>query len=55
MAIEFRLGRFGDRRLEKGGLLCTPPWLNGRVRVSGELPADVRKRCDLRVSCAIIM
>jgi len=30
----FELGRFGDRRLEKGGLFCTVPWLNGRVPAS---------------------
>jgi len=24
---EVTLGRFGDRRLEKGGSFCTPAWL----------------------------
>jgi hypothetical protein len=38
-AIEYGLGRFGDRRLEKGGLFCTPASLNGLARAfdgSGE-------------------
>ena len=35
MAIEFGLGRFGDRRLEKGGPLCMRPWWSGRARASG--------------------
>ena len=24
--VEYGLGRFGDRRLEKGGRRCMPPW-----------------------------
>ncbi|MGA3311244.1 MAG: hypothetical protein ABSD08_21955 [Xanthobacteraceae bacterium] len=43
-AIEFGLGRFDDRRLEKGGPRCTPPWLSDRVAVSGGLPDDGRKK-----------
>lgn len=30
--IEYGLGRFGDRRLQKGGPFCTLASLNGRVR-----------------------
>ncbi len=54
MAIEFGLGRFGDRRLEKGGFLCTSPWLRGRVLAFGDLAAGARKRCGSRASCVII-
>ena len=31
-AIEYGLGRFGDRRLEKGGPCCTLASFKGRVR-----------------------
>jgi hypothetical protein len=33
--IEYGLGRFGDRRLEKGGPSCTRRWWSSRVHVSG--------------------
>jgi hypothetical protein len=55
MAIEFGLGRFGDRRLEKGGLPCMQPWLNVRALVSDGLLDDGRKRCGLGASCAIAL
>ena len=53
--IEFGLGRFGDRRLEKGGPPFMRPWLSGLARVSGDLPDDGRKRCGSRGCCAIIL
>jgi hypothetical protein len=53
MAIEFGLGRFGDRRLEKGGSPCTLPWLSGPAVAFGGLRAGGHKRCDSRASCAI--
>lgn len=40
------LGRFGDRRLEKGGPDCTRRWLRGRARVSAGLAVTVRARCS---------
>ena len=55
MAIEFGLGRFGDRRLEKGGPRFMRPWLSGLARVSVDLRGDGRKRCGLRVCCAITL
>jgi len=33
--MDFGLGRFGDRRLEKGGLPSMRPSLSGRAVVSG--------------------
>jgi hypothetical protein len=50
--IEFGLGQFGDRRLEKGGLFCTRPLLSGRVRVCAGLLARERERCSLHDFCA---
>ena len=35
MVTEAGLGRFGDRRLEKGGPACLRPWWSGPARVSG--------------------
>jgi hypothetical protein len=32
LPVEYGLGRFGDRRLEKGGPFCTLASLKGRVR-----------------------
>ena len=32
--IDFRLGQFGDRRLEKGGLICMRRWWRGRALAS---------------------
>jgi len=52
MAIEFGLGRFGDRRLEKGGLPCMQPWLSAPVPASGGLLDGGRKRCGSGASCA---
>jgi hypothetical protein len=53
MSIEFGLGRFGDRRLEKGGPPCTLPWLSDRAPAFDGLQDDARKRCGSRASCAI--
>jgi hypothetical protein len=44
MADEFGLGRFGDARLEKGGLRCIPRLLNGLARAFGDWREDARKR-----------
>jgi hypothetical protein len=44
--MEFGLGRFGDRRLEKGGPPSTRPSSNDRVVVSGDLRDVDRRRCD---------
>jgi hypothetical protein len=49
----FGLGRFGDRRLQKGGPCCTPRWSGGRVRASGVLAAPGPARCSSPASCAI--
>ena len=35
MADEFGLGRFGDARLEKGGLRCMPHLFSGLARAFG--------------------
>ncbi|WP_292608077.1 hypothetical protein [Mesorhizobium sp.] len=51
--IEYGLGRFGDRRLEKGGAACMPRWLRGLDRVSGGLAAVGRAKCSSRDFCAI--
>jgi hypothetical protein len=53
MTMEFGLGRFGDRRLEKGGPPCMLRWLSGRARGSDGLEDVGRKRYGSRVSCAI--
>jgi hypothetical protein len=43
--MEFGLGRFGDRRLEKGGPPSTRPSLSDRVVVSDGLRDVDRRRC----------
>jgi hypothetical protein len=43
--MEFGLGRFGDRRLEKGGPPSTRLWLSDRVVVSDGLRDVDRRRC----------
>ena len=53
IGMAFGLGRFGDRRLEKGGRPCTLPWLNGRVRTSAGWVAVGRDRCSFFGSCTI--
>jgi hypothetical protein len=51
--MDFGLGRFGDRRLEKGGPRSMRPWLSGRALVSGGLRDVDRRRCGSLVSFAI--
>ena len=51
--MEFGLGRFGDRRLEKGGPPFMRLWWIGRVLISGGLRDDGRRRCGSHVSCVI--
>jgi hypothetical protein len=55
MAIEYGLGRFGDRRLEKGGSTFMRPLLSGPVPVSGGLRDDERRKCGSRGFCAITL
>lgn len=52
---DFGLGRFGDRRLEKGGCSCTSAWLRWADAVCGfaGLAEPVRERFGLAVFCAI--
>jgi hypothetical protein len=50
--LSFGLGRFGDRRLEKGGQRCTRLWLRVRARAFGALEVRGRGRCSLRAGCA---
>ena len=44
--VAYGLGRFSDRRLEKGGPDCTRRWWRGRVRVSVVLAVIGRARCS---------
>jgi hypothetical protein len=52
MSMEIGLGRFGDRRLEKGGPLYTRRWFDGLVRASDALQGTERGRFGSRVFCA---
>lgn len=52
--MEFGLGRFGDRRLEKGGPFCIgglSRW-GSEAWQSARLAAAERGRCGSRASCA---
>ena len=51
--MKFGLGRFGDRRLEKGGPPFMRPWWTGRVLISGVLLDDGRGKCSSHASFAI--
>jgi hypothetical protein len=53
MSIEFGLGRFGDRRLQKGGLPYMPPSLSDPALASGALPGGEHERCGSRASSAM--
>jgi hypothetical protein len=53
MSMAVGLGRFGDRRLEKGGCHYMRPWFDGLVRVSDALPGTGRRRFGSRVFCAM--
>ncbi len=44
--IAYGLGRFGDRRLEKGGLGCTQRWSRDPARVFVALAVTERAKCS---------
>ena len=52
MSMELGLGRFGDRRLEKGGPLYTRRWFDGLVRASDASQGTGHGRFGSRVFCA---
>jgi len=52
MAEEIGLGRFGDRRLEKGGRHCTMRWFDGQARVFDGLRATERGKFSSPAFCA---
>src|SRR5512135_688496 len=52
MREEIGLGRFGDRRLEKGGCRCTRRWSEGPVRVFDGLLGTERGKFSSRAFCA---
>ena len=52
MSMEIGLGRFDDRRLEKGGPHCTRHWFDGLVRASAALQGTERGKFGSRVFCA---
>ncbi|MFH0303473.1 hypothetical protein AAFX91_41500, partial [Bradyrhizobium sp. 31Argb] len=54
MSMEVGLGRFGDRRLEKGGPHCMWRSLEGLVRAFDALQGTERRRSASRVFCAMI-
>ncbi len=51
--ISFGLGRFDDRRLEKGGPTCMPHWWSGPGLAFGGLQGRERGRFNSRASFAI--
>jgi len=51
--MEIGLGRFSDRRLEKGGPYCMLPLFDGLVRSFDVLPGADRTRFGSRVFCAM--
>ena len=51
MGIMYGLGRFGDRRLQKGGPCCTVRWCRGPARVFADSRMAGRARCALPVFC----
>ena len=53
MGMEFGLGRFGDRRLEKGGRRCMRPWFDGLAPGSGVLQGTAPRRFGSRAFCAM--
>jgi hypothetical protein len=53
MSMEIGLGRFGDRRLEKGGRRCMTPSFAGPVHAFVVLRGTERRRCVLRAFCAM--
>jgi hypothetical protein len=53
--IEYGLGRFGDRRLEKGGPLCMRRWWRGRVRAFAGSREHGHGRFSSRACCATLL
>jgi hypothetical protein len=51
--ISYALGRFGDRRLEKGGPGYIGRWWRGRAHVSVDLAGTGRARCSFAGSFTI--
>ncbi len=49
----FELGRFGDRRLQKGGLCCTERWWKKRARASAAWRATGGVRFNSIGFCAM--
>jgi hypothetical protein len=44
--VAYGLGRFGDRRLEKGGPGCMRRWCRGPARVSAALAVTGQEKCS---------
>ena len=53
MGIEYGLGRFGDRRLEKGGPICMQRLWRGRGRAFADWAERGRARCSSPAFCAM--
>jgi hypothetical protein len=53
MAEETGLGRFGDRRLEKGGPHCMRRWFDGQAHVFDGSQETERGRFSLPAFCAM--
>jgi hypothetical protein len=53
MGMEFGLGRFGDRRLEKGGRRYMRRWFDGLAHGSGGLLGTAPRRFGSRAFCAM--
>jgi hypothetical protein len=51
MAEEIGLGRFGDRRLEKGGRRCTMRWFDGPAPAFDGLRGTERGKFSSPVFC----
>ena len=52
--IEYGLGRFGDRRLEKGGPICMRHWWRGQALASDGSREREHGKFNSRASFAII-
>jgi len=52
--IDFGLGQFNDRRLEKGGPICMRHWWRGHVLASDGLQEREHGKFNSRASCATI-
>jgi hypothetical protein len=51
VGIEYGLGQFNDRRLEKGGPLCMLRWWRNHARVSAGWEERGHGRCNSGASC----